>query len=189
MSKRGYREGKWSPEDDNSLRELMNIPAYSHQWKLISESIQRSPKSCQQRWKRRLDPTLNKSSWTPEEDRMIVENVEKFGRDWHAVVKEMPGRDHATVAERYDNYLAPYLKKGKWSFDESKLMLEGLIKYGRSWADIHQLIPWRSRIYIRNFYDRAIQPGLAKLDPSLSEKERLQILLKNPEYIRCLIRT
>ncbi|ORX97365.1 hypothetical protein K493DRAFT_369759 [Basidiobolus meristosporus CBS 931.73] len=181
ITRKEFRHGKWTPEDDNSLRELMEIPKYSYQWKLISESIKRSPKACQQRWTRRLDPSLNRTSWTSEEDELIIANVKKYGRNWHAVVQDMPGRDQATVAERYDNYLNPSLKKGDWSYEERKLMLEGLIKYGHSWSDIHTLIPWRSRIYIRNFFERKVMPKLNKLDPSLPEKERFQILLQELE--------
>ena len=79
----------WTKEEDEKLKglvkkyEIKNIPFRVAQWKKIAEYMTgRSPKACAARYAK--FETLNdikKGSWTPAEDKQLVNLVKKHGMD------------------------------------------------------------------------------------------------------------
>jgi hypothetical protein len=44
---------------------------------------------CAKRWQHFLNPGLDRSEWTPEEDEILLSEVEKRGRNWKQIVDEV----------------------------------------------------------------------------------------------------
>lgn len=96
-----YKEGKWTKEEDIRLKELVQL--YSKNWSLISKDfISRSPKQVRDRFLNYLNPELVTHDFTKEEDMIIVNCVNQFGKKWVLVSKQLPGRSSYSVKNRYN---------------------------------------------------------------------------------------
>ena len=62
-------------------------------WTLIAKHLNgRIGKQCRERWHNHLDPNINKSPWTGEEDRLLAQAHDQFGNQWAKIAKLLPGR-------------------------------------------------------------------------------------------------
>lgn len=68
---------------------------------------------------------LKKGPWTPEEDKMLVDFIEKNGHgSWRALPK-LAGLNRCgkSCRLRWTNYLRPDIKRGKFSEDEEQAII------------------------------------------------------------------
>jgi len=55
---------KWTPDEDNRMRDLVKIYG-TQRWSIIGSLIpSRNGKQCRERWHNQLDPTIKKCPWT-----------------------------------------------------------------------------------------------------------------------------
>jgi Myb-like DNA-binding domain len=79
---------------------------------------------------------LKKGPWTSAEDAILVEYVKNHGEgNWNAVQKNTGlARCGKSCRLRWANHLRPNLKKGAFSAEEEKLIIELHAKLGNKWA-------------------------------------------------------
>jgi len=68
---------------------------------------------------------LKKGPWTPEEDNILVEYIQKHGHgSWRALPK-LAGLNRCgkSCRLRWTNYLRPDIKRGKFSEEEEQLII------------------------------------------------------------------
>ena len=58
-----------------------------------------------------LAPHLNKTDWTPEEDRRIIEAVEQDGTAWAKLVQYFPGRTDNGIKNRWNTLIRKRLRR------------------------------------------------------------------------------
>jgi myb proto-oncogene protein len=74
----------------------------NYDWKAISSAFpSRSAAEVEQRWRQRIDPTTKKSSWTKEEDQVLVLMHQKFGGKWKLISNYLPGRLPSSIKNRF----------------------------------------------------------------------------------------
>nr|CCA15827.1 myblike DNAbinding protein putative [Albugo laibachii Nc14] len=107
--KPGLIKGHWTIEEDNKLKGL--VANVIRNWGHVASMIPgRTSKQCRERWCNHLDPSINKGSYSEEEDRIILEMQAKLGNRWSVIAQHLKGRTEDAVKIRWKS-----LKRGHLS--------------------------------------------------------------------------
>ncbi|THU95696.1 hypothetical protein K435DRAFT_839356 [Dendrothele bispora CBS 962.96] len=96
-------KGGWSPEEDDRL--VKAIEKYGTRWSMVASMVQtRNSDQCAKRWTDTLNPTIDRTSWTPEADALLIKAVQEHGKFWTKIVKTyFPGRTGLSAKNRYNS--------------------------------------------------------------------------------------
>lgn len=92
---------KWTSDEDQKLRETVAALGDTN-WLRIADNIpMRSNVQCLHRWQTVSNPGLQKGTWKPAEDDLLIFLVSKGFKDWGKLAKHMPGRTGKSCRERW----------------------------------------------------------------------------------------
>ncbi|KAK7259675.1 hypothetical protein RIF29_25288 [Crotalaria pallida] len=102
---------------------------------------------------------LKKGPWTSDEDAMLVEYIKKHGEGNWGEVQRHSGlyRCGKSCRLRWANNLRPNLKKGAFTAEEERLIVELHAKMGNRWAHIVTHLPGRTDNEIKNYWNTRIR--------------------------------
>ncbi|KAM0873608.1 hypothetical protein ACQ4PT_037961 [Festuca glaucescens] len=118
-------------------------------------------------------PPLKKGPWTSAEDAILVDYVKKHGEgNWNAVQKNTGlFRCGKSCRLRWANHLRPNLKKGAFTPEEERLIIQLHSKMGNKWARMAAHLPGRTDNEIKNYWNTRIKrcqrAGLPVYPPSV----------------------
>lgn len=98
------------------------------------------------------------TQWSKQEDDTLLRLVEKYGQQkWSVVASYLPYRKGKQCRERWHNHLRRDIKKGDWSAEEEKLLVEAHRALGNRWAEIARCMPGRSENAVKNHFNATLR--------------------------------
>lgn len=95
---------------------------WSHISRLLSTG--RSSKQCRERWSNQINPALNRSKWTEEEDNVILRLHKKHGNRWALIADSLPGRTDNMIKNRFNGSLKMKQSRNSSSLEEPPVTLD-----------------------------------------------------------------
>ncbi|QCD90406.1 myb proto-oncogene protein [Vigna unguiculata] len=112
---------------------------------------------------------LKKGPWTPEEDNKLLDYVRNHGHGkWRSVpAKAGLQRCGKSCRLRWINYLKPDIKRGNFSAEEDRTIIQLHALLGNKWSIIAAHLPQRTDNEIKNYWNTNIKKRLITmgLDP------------------------
>ncbi|PON88625.1 MYB transcription factor [Trema orientale] len=122
---------------------------------------------------------LKKGPWTPEEDLMLINYIQKHGPgNWRNLPKNAGlQRCGKSCRLRWTNYLRPDIKRGRFSFEEEETIIQLHSVLGNKWSAIAARLPGRTDNEIKNYWNTHIRKRLLRMgiDP-VTHAPRLDFL-------------
>ncbi|XP_059653717.1 transcription factor GAMYB-like [Cornus florida] len=142
---------------------------------------------------------VKKGPWTSAEDAILMDYVKKHGEGkWNAIRKHSGlFRCGKSCRLRWANHLRPNLKKGAFTAEEERLIIELHAKMGNKWARMAAHLPGRTDNEIKNYWNTRIKrrqrAGLPLYPPEVclqalqenqnaSENKAHNVLLQTCDY-------
>ncbi|CAI9109696.1 OLC1v1009566C1 [Oldenlandia corymbosa var. corymbosa] len=118
---------------------------------------------------------VKKGPWTPEEDIMLVTYVQEHGPgNWRSVPTNTGLRRCSKSCRlRWTNYLRPGIKRGNFTDQEEKMIIQLQALLGNKWAAIASYLPERTDNDIKNFWNTHLKKKLKKLQSGSSDNSTI----------------
>ncbi|CAJ1940397.1 unnamed protein product [Sphenostylis stenocarpa] len=110
----------------------------------------------------RNESNVKKGPWTAEEDEKLTDYISRHGRGtWRTLPKHAGlNRCGKSCRLRWENYLRPDIKRGKFTEEEDQLIINLHSVLGNKWAKIATNLPGRTDNEIKNYWNTNLRKKL-----------------------------
>lgn len=117
--------GQWTNVEDQILKAAVSKYGLT-QWARVASLLpKKTAKQAKARWNEYLNPTINRSLWTKEEDEKLLGLAKLLPNQWRSIAPVL-GRTPTQCVERYQELLERVLKGDEEEDDELKLSGPGI---------------------------------------------------------------
>lgn len=151
-------------------------------WHSIARHVPgRTNKDCRKRWCATMASIVSKGGWSSEEDRKLLDAVEKHGTKWSVVASLVETRNSGQCAKRWQDTLNPAIDRSAWSSEEDAKLLEAVEKMGTCWTTIVKShFPGRTALAAKNRYSHLNRSSSSKRSSSPSGSTVSSITSEEP---------
>ncbi|CAI0417714.1 unnamed protein product [Linum tenue] len=139
------------------------------------------------------DEKVKKGPWTAEEDAKLVDYITNKGHtNWKSLPK-LAGLNRCgkSCRLRWTNYLRPDIKRGKFSEEEERLIINLHSVLGNKWSRIATHLSGRTDNEIKNYYNTHIRKKLLQMNPAttsaastfLAQQQQQQQIMSSQEEL------
>ncbi|KAG9156103.1 hypothetical protein Leryth_023833 [Lithospermum erythrorhizon] len=123
-----------------------------------------------------------KGQWTPEEDQILHQAVERFnGKNWKKIAECFKDRTDVQCLHRWQKVLNPELVKGPWSKEEDEIIIQMVNEIGpKKWSTIAKALPGRIGKQCRERWHNHLNPSINK--EAWSQEEELALIQAHQIY-------
>ena len=100
-SKRKHPKSKFSKEEDERLKKIVAMNPTMNWNKISNKMPGRNARQCKDRWENYLNPAINKSPFSLEEDILLLEKYNELGSKWVLISKHFNNRSDTCIKSRY----------------------------------------------------------------------------------------
>lgn len=122
-------------EYDEDIRLLAGIYHYRvENWQMVSKFVlhNKTPAQCSQRWRRQLNPHISKDLWLPEEEKNLIDLVQKYGQSSWMKISSILGNRSGVQCRCHFYKLNKQIKKNLY---ESSTILASFGNSIHIWLD------------------------------------------------------
>ncbi|KAK8841264.1 hypothetical protein M9Y10_027465 [Tritrichomonas musculus] len=97
----------FSKEEDAKLVEIVNLMGDNFEgWNVVAEKMKtRTARQCRERWVSYLSPNIRVEKWTEDEDRILIDKINKIGKKWTEIASYFNGRSGSDIKNRWYSHL------------------------------------------------------------------------------------
>ncbi|KAJ0968077.1 hypothetical protein J5N97_024994 [Dioscorea zingiberensis] len=108
---------------------------------------------------------VKKGPWTPEEDRMLIDYIQKHGHGSWRKLPELAGLNRCgkSCRLRWMNYLRPDIKRGRFDDEEERLIIHLHSVLGNKWSAMATHLPGRTDNEIKNHWNTHLKKKLLQM--------------------------
>jgi hypothetical protein len=99
-------KAKFSRSEDELLKELIERFGTNNWIKIKQYFSNRTTRQLRERWTLYLNPNVNQSLWTKEEDQLLLEGQKIYGNAWKDISKVfLPNRTNVAIRNRFNRII------------------------------------------------------------------------------------
>lgn len=98
-------KGSWTRHEDEIIIQYVQENGTRNWRNLCSLLPGRIGKQCRERWRNHLDPSINHSPWTEEEDELLIKLHREYGNKWVTISRMMKNRSDNAIKNRWNSTL------------------------------------------------------------------------------------
>jgi hypothetical protein len=99
--KQGRHRTRWTKDEDERLKMLVQRYGEDDWWLVAGYMRDRNARQCRERYVDYLSPRLHNDPWTPEEEAMLTEKVNMYGRKWVRLTSFFQARSAASLRNHW----------------------------------------------------------------------------------------
>jgi len=145
---------RWTQEEDKKLINIVEIQTSKIVWGDIAKLFEnKSNTQCYLRY-RQINPSLNKGLWSEKEERLLIENIKKYGKNWAKLAVILKTRSGKQIRDHY-NYCLD--NKSQFTEDEDDKIKKLYLEYGTQFSKFCKFLPGRTGESIKNRFHNSIK--------------------------------